>query len=65
MLTKIGVTVTLIIGVLTIAHTLLRPPSLKGRTVIKAAEASPSTTLGWFALTPHSAPAREELETRH
>lgn len=52
MLRKIGLTVALVIAVLVTAHCVYRPPSLEGRTITQAIEASPSTALGRLALTP-------------
>lgn len=52
MLKKIGLTVALVIAALTLAHCAYRPPSLEGRTVTRAIEASPSTALGRLASTP-------------
>ncbi len=54
MLRKIGLTVAFVIAVLATAHGMFRPPSLEGRTITQAIEASPSTALGRLALTPAS-----------
>ncbi|HEX6120482.1 MAG TPA: phospholipase D family protein [Dongiaceae bacterium] len=52
MLRKVCLAVALVIAVLVAAHYVFTPPSLEGRTITQAVEASPSTALGRFALTP-------------
>lgn len=54
MLTKVGMTVALVTAVLAIAHFAFTPPSLEGRTISRAVEASTSTALGRLALQPPS-----------
>ena len=60
MLRKIGLAVALVIAVLATAHVAFRPPSLEGRTITEAVEASPSTVLGEVAL---AAPSQENGES--
>lgn len=51
-LKKIGLTLAVVIAILAAAHILFRPPSLEGRTVSEAFEASVSTALGAALLAP-------------
>src|SRR3546814_12763848 len=51
---EIGLTVASVVAVLATAHVVFRPPSLEGRTVTQAIEASSSTALGRLALNPPS-----------
>src|SRR3546814_8758975 len=53
-LREIGLTVASVVAVLATAHVVFRPPSLEGRTVTQAIEASSSTALGRLALNPPS-----------
>lgn len=53
-LKMIALTLVFVAAALAIAHVVFRPPSLEGRTVSQAIEASSSTTLGRFAHTPAS-----------
>lgn len=57
MLRKIVLAAALLIAALAVAHLAFRPPSLEGRTVTRAVEASPSTPLGRLA--SDSPPQRE------
>src|SRR3546814_13579140 len=50
----IGLTVAAVVAVLATAHVVFRTPSLEGRTVTQAIEASSSTALGRLALNPPS-----------
>jgi putative cardiolipin synthase len=49
-LRKTGLIIAAVAAVLVIAHFVFRPPSLEGRTITEAVEASPSTALGRIAL---------------
>jgi putative cardiolipin synthase len=57
-LKRIGLALALVIAALATAHVAFRPPSLEGRTITRAVQASPSTVLGRLALTPPSQQSR-------
>src|SRR3546814_8118963 len=62
-LREIGLTVASVVAVLATAHVVFRPPSLEGRTVTQAIEASSSTALGRLALNPRSEEHTSELQS--
>lgn len=50
MLRKIGFAIALLVAIVVTAHMMFKPPSLEGRTITKAVEASQATTLGRLAI---------------